>query len=167
MAFHERHHKIEQAPGITRVVQRQDMRVREARSQANLAYKAFASHRVGDLGAQHLDGHIPLVPEITGTIHGCHATGSNQRFDGVSTVEGGGQNGQRGGHGAAENTSRRPQGRDQCASSVTPDLRDGNAEPIPSPSFARLGVRLDNTSQACIVLGHNCNRGHLLPIAAT
>ena len=57
----------------------------------------------GEFGAQHLDRHLPVVPEIVGQVHGRHAALAELALDAVPVGERVGQLGRNHGH---DNTSR-------------------------------------------------------------
>ena len=58
------HHIEEKAVGFTRIVYRQDVRMRETRRQLDFAKKASAPISTGDLRSQDLDRDLSLVTEV-------------------------------------------------------------------------------------------------------
>jgi hypothetical protein len=88
VAFHQWHGEPQDAGLVTRVVKGQDVRVREAGGQMDLAQEALATQRFRELRAKHLEGDLPNVPHIVGSVHGRHATGTNGRSNGVPSLEG-------------------------------------------------------------------------------
>lgn len=42
--------------------------MRAACGESDLANEALASQRVGDVGAQHLDGHVAVVSQLPGPV---------------------------------------------------------------------------------------------------
>ena len=69
---------------FSHVEQRHDVRVRERRDRAGLFRETLASRLiVGQMGRQHLDGHLTIESAVAGPIDGAHATRADRRDDGV------------------------------------------------------------------------------------
>src|SRR5213595_4371362 len=60
-ALHKRHGVVEQAAGLSGVVERQDMGMVEAGRDLYLPEKTLRTERRGQLGLQHLDGDSAMV----------------------------------------------------------------------------------------------------------
>ncbi len=74
LALDVRHHVVEETGGLTRVVQRQDMRVAEVGRHLDLAQEALGPEHVGQLGTQDLERHRAVMPFVARQVHGGHAT---------------------------------------------------------------------------------------------
>ena len=61
LALDERHHIEQQAVGLARVEQRQDVRVLQVRGDLDLREEALGAEHGGELGVQHLDGDLAVV----------------------------------------------------------------------------------------------------------
>jgi len=91
LALHVRHHVEQRAVGFARVVQRQDVRVTELGGELDLAQEALAPDRRGDVFAQHLDGHVAIVPGVVRQVHGGHAALPKLALDAVARAKGNGE----------------------------------------------------------------------------
>ncbi len=94
----QRHGEPERPVVIAGIVQRQDVRMREGRGEADFAQKAVAAKRVAEVGAQHLERHLTLVAQTMGAVHGGHTASAELRAKAVAVGEGGGEAGQVAGH---------------------------------------------------------------------
>ena len=56
LPLHHRHDEVQDRRRLAGVVQREDVRMVQPRGEADLAEEALAAERLGELGAQHLDG---------------------------------------------------------------------------------------------------------------
>ena len=87
-AVHVRHH-IEQVPvGFAGIVQREDVRMREARRDADLAEEALLAERCREVVAQNFERHLTVVLQIHREVHGRHAAGAELALDAVPAREG-------------------------------------------------------------------------------
>ena len=57
----------------------------------DLLHEPIGAEGGGEVGAQHLDGHLAVMLEILGEIDGGHAAGPEFALDGVAIREGGGE----------------------------------------------------------------------------
>ena len=86
-----RHDVVEEAVGRPAVVQRQDVRVLQVGRGRNLGDEPLGADDGGQLGAQHLDGHLALVLEVLGQVHRGHAAGPELALDAVAVGKGRGE----------------------------------------------------------------------------
>ncbi len=104
-ALDVRHDVEDGAVHLTRVEQRQDVRVLEVRSRADLGEKPLSPDDRCQLGAQDFDGDAAVVPAVVGEINGGHAAGAELAVDAIAIRQLGRQADQilwggDGGHGA-------------------------------------------------------------------
>ena len=70
----------------------------ETRRQPDFTEKPLGAHAGGDLRAEDLDGHGPIVPEVAGEVHRGHAPAAELPLEAVTAgeagLEGGGEAGQ-------------------------------------------------------------------------
>ena len=66
------HDIVDQTVGLIRVVQRQDMGVVQPGCDLDLVEEPGGSHVGGEVGAQDLDGHGPVVLQVMGKEHLSH-----------------------------------------------------------------------------------------------
>ena len=64
LALDEGHDVVEEAVRLAGVVERDDVRVREAGGDFDLEEEALGAERSGKLGPQHLDGHVAVVAAV-------------------------------------------------------------------------------------------------------
>jgi hypothetical protein len=86
-----RHDEVQHAIALARVVHRQDLRMGEPGRDADLAEKTLRLIRVGAVGKEYLDGHVPAVLQILRQIYRGHATATDLFLDAVSLRQGGTQ----------------------------------------------------------------------------
>ncbi len=108
-------HDIEQQPWVVgrglcvdnaAVVQRKNVRMLQVGGGADLAQEAVGADGGGQLGAQNLDRHLSLMPEVAGEIDRRHAALTQFTLDAVAVGKRSGEPGQRVAHGP--NIGRRP-----------------------------------------------------------
>jgi hypothetical protein len=87
-ALHVRHHIIKERICLTRIVERQDVRVLQVGGYLDLLQEALAAQNGRQLRPQHLHRNFALVLEVFSEIHGGHATGANLILNGVAVAEG-------------------------------------------------------------------------------
>jgi hypothetical protein len=87
LAFHERHHGVEQVPRLARIEQRHDVRVLKLRGDPDLAQKALRAHRRCDVGIQHLDRDRALVAAIAREIDVGHPATAELPLDDVAVAQ--------------------------------------------------------------------------------
>ena len=82
------HGVVGQPVALARREQRDDVRVGEPRGEADLLAEALAAHRVGQLGRQDLDDHLPAERGLLGQVDAGHAAAAELALDGVGGAEG-------------------------------------------------------------------------------
>ena len=87
-AIDVRHDVEEQAIGLARVVQRQDVGVLQGRRDLDLAEEAFLAERGGKLFAQDLHRDLAVVFEVVREIDRGHAAGAQLALETVVVGEG-------------------------------------------------------------------------------
>ena len=80
----ERHHVVEQAVGLARVEQSQDVRVLQVGGDLDLGQEPLAADHGGELGVQHLDGDLAAVPQVLGEVDDGHAALAELPVDAVA-----------------------------------------------------------------------------------
>ncbi len=90
VAVDERHDVVEEPVRFTRIKQRQDVRGLQLGRDLDLAQEALPADGLGQLGAQHLDRHPPIVLQVLGQVHRGHAARPELALDVVAVGEGGG-----------------------------------------------------------------------------
>jgi hypothetical protein len=75
------------------VVQRQDRGVLQLRRQLDLAQESIGAEGGREVGAQHLDRHLPVVLEVLREIHRPHAAASQLPLQAVAVAKGFGEPG--------------------------------------------------------------------------
>jgi hypothetical protein len=99
-ALHVGHGVPQPARGLARVVHGEDVRVLQPSGDLDLPEESLRAERGGELGAQDLERHGPIVPEVAGEIHGGHAAAAELALDAIAIGQGGreevGRLGQRG-----------------------------------------------------------------------
>jgi hypothetical protein len=70
-------------------VERQDVRMAEAGGSLDLAEESVGTQRCGQLGPEHLDGHLAAMLQVVGQVDGGHATSAELALDRVSAGKGG------------------------------------------------------------------------------
>jgi hypothetical protein len=98
LAFDIRHDVVEEAVGFPRIVEGQDVGVRESRGDLDLAHEALGAEHGGELGSQHLDRDGTMMLEIPPEVHGGHAAATEFILDRVTPRQGGSQAGEQVGH---------------------------------------------------------------------
>ena len=82
-----RHHVVQGGVGFPRIVQWQDMRMRETRGRFDLTQKTLPTHDRGHVGLQYLDRHLPMVLDIFGKQNAPHGTAPDLSDDAVPVVQ--------------------------------------------------------------------------------
>ena len=91
LAAHERQHVVEEAAGLARVDQGEDVRVVEPRGDLDLGQEPLGAEHRAELGAEHLEGDLAIVLEVGGEVDGGHAAGAELALDPVALLKGGGE----------------------------------------------------------------------------
>ena len=89
LALDERHDVEEEAVGLARVEQREDVRVLEVGGELDLGQEPLGADHGGELGTQHLERDLAVVPQVLGEVHRRHAAGADLALDAVAVGEGG------------------------------------------------------------------------------
>ena len=72
-ALHVTHHEVQHSVRLTEAVERDDVRVGEARGGAGLAAEALAARSVlAPVQEQYLDRDQPFESGVAGQVHGAH-----------------------------------------------------------------------------------------------
>ena len=80
-----RHHVEERALELAGVVEREDVRMLQAREQRDLAAKALGRLSVGDFGVDELERDLAIVPDVVREIDGRHPAAADLALDLVSS----------------------------------------------------------------------------------
>src|SRR6266699_856143 len=100
LAFDVRHHVIEQVLGLTRIVQREDVRVVQSSRGGDLTQEALDAEARGELGMKHLDRNRSLVFQIDRQEDRGHPAAADRAVDRVAIREAGFQTSEEGGQAA-------------------------------------------------------------------
>ena len=98
LALDERHHVIEEAVGVARVDEPEDVRVLQVGGGLDLGEEALGADHGAEFGTQHLDRHLAVVLDVVGQVDGGHAAGAELALEGVAVGERVGQLGRNHGH---------------------------------------------------------------------
>jgi hypothetical protein len=101
LALDERHHVEQEAVGLARVEQGQDVRVLQVGGELDLGQEALGPDHGCELGAQELQGDPAIVAEIMCQVDGGHAAGADLALDAVAVGQRGLQTAERLGHDGA------------------------------------------------------------------
>src|SRR5213079_2920177 len=85
--LHRRRASRNKAGGFSRVVEGQDVWVREARRDFDLAEEPLRTERGSELGLQHLDGDLAMVLQVLGEIDRRHPAAAQLSLDQVTVGE--------------------------------------------------------------------------------
>ncbi len=83
------HDVEEESVHLAGVVQGKDVGMGEPGGDPDLAGESFGAEQRAELGAEHLDGHLAVVLQVVGEVHGRHATAAELVLDGVAAGEAG------------------------------------------------------------------------------
>ena len=142
---------IEEAAGLARVVERQQVGVLQARGDLDLAQEALGAELLADSRLKHLERDDAVVPEVVGAVDHRHPAMPDLPLDGIAGLEGGLEAVQQVEHGgrregdAASDSLRSPPGKVRAparSGRFRPPLVSAEGlpnSPIPAPSpVARL-----------------------------
>ena len=87
LAINVRHHVIEKAVHLARIVQRENVRVMHLCDDMNLARKAVDSHRGAELRTEDLERDFTIVLDVAREIHHGHSTLADLAFDFIAAAE--------------------------------------------------------------------------------
>ena len=91
VAFDEGHDVVKKAVRLAGIEHAQDVRMVQARGDANLVLEALGSERHRDLRLEHLDGDLAMVPDVLGEIDRSGAADAELAFESVLAGQGQGQ----------------------------------------------------------------------------
>jgi hypothetical protein len=89
LPFDERHHVEQVAVGLTRIEQRQDVRVLQIGRELDLGQEPLGADHGRELGAEHLERDPPGVADVLGEVDGRHAAGADLALEAVAVRQGG------------------------------------------------------------------------------
>ncbi len=89
LAAHHRHHEEQDSVGVARVVDRQDVRMRQAGGELDLAREALPAQGPGEVGVEHLEGDVALMAQVARQVHGCHAARAEGALNAIAAGESG------------------------------------------------------------------------------
>jgi hypothetical protein len=89
LPMHHGHHEEQGVVCFARVVEREYVRMGEARRETNLSHEALAADYSGQVGVQHLEGDVALVSKIARQIHSRHAACAERALNVIAAGEGG------------------------------------------------------------------------------
>ena len=85
--IHERHHVVEEAVGLARIDQGQDVGVLELRREANFTQEPISAQDGSELGTQHLERDRAVVLPVAGEIDRRHPAVAELALDRVAVGE--------------------------------------------------------------------------------
>jgi hypothetical protein len=86
-ALHERHDVVEESRRLARVVERKDVGVGQVGGDPDLLEEPLGAQNGGQLGSQHLDGHLAGMPAVLGQVDRGHASATQLPLDAVPIRE--------------------------------------------------------------------------------
>jgi hypothetical protein len=87
-AIDERHHIEDRRLDPARVMERQDVRMLQVGRGADLGQEPLGAEDGGQLGAEDLERHLAVVPEVVGQVDRGHAALAERALDRVAVGEG-------------------------------------------------------------------------------
>ena len=87
LALDERHDVVEDAVGLARVVEAEDVGVLEVGGEPDLAEEPVGADGGGELGPQGLDGDLAAVAQVFREVDRGHAAFADQALDLVAVAE--------------------------------------------------------------------------------
>ncbi len=88
LTFDEGHHIIEEAVGLARIDQPQDVRMLQAGGGLDLAEEALAADDGRELGVEDLDGDLAAVLQVLGEVDRGHAALAELALDAIAVAQG-------------------------------------------------------------------------------
>lgn len=82
--LHERHDIEQRAGCVSRIVQRQDVRVLQVGGDLDFLEEAFCAERRSQLGLEHLERDLPVVPQVNSEVDRSHAALAELSLDVVA-----------------------------------------------------------------------------------
>ena len=89
LALDERHDVVEDAVGLARVVDREDVRVGEAGRDLDLADEPLGAERGGDVAPEDLDRDAPVLPEVLRQVDRRHSASADLALERIALPENG------------------------------------------------------------------------------
>ena len=93
LAVDERHDVVEEAVGLARVEERQDVRMLQVRGGLDLDQEPLGADDGGQFGLQDLERDLAVVLQVLGQVHRGHAALAELALDAVAAGQGGGEAG--------------------------------------------------------------------------
>jgi hypothetical protein len=87
LAVHERHHVKQRAVGLSRVEERQDVRMLQLRGRADLLEESIGAEQRCQIRMQHVQGDAAIVPDIVREPDRGQASGAELALDDVSVAQ--------------------------------------------------------------------------------
>jgi hypothetical protein len=87
LPFHVRHHVVEEGIRLSRVVQRQDIRVLKVRRGLDLGQEALAADHRRELRLEDFEGDAAVVLQVLGQVDRGHAALAELTLDAVAALE--------------------------------------------------------------------------------
>jgi len=88
LALHVRHHVEEEAVGLARIEEGQDVGMLEVGGGLDLGQEALGPHDRGELRLQHLERDVAIVPHVAREVDRGHPALSELALDAVAALEG-------------------------------------------------------------------------------
>ncbi len=89
LAVDERHDVIEERIGLSRIEEREDVRVLEVGGRLDLLHESLGPEHRREFGPQHFDGDLAVVLQVVGEVDVRHAARTQLFSDGIAVGEGG------------------------------------------------------------------------------
>ena len=86
-ALDVRHHIEQVAVGVARVVERQNVRVLQARRRLDLAQESLGAQGRGEIGMQDLERNAALVPHVARDVDGGHPASAEDRVHVIASTD--------------------------------------------------------------------------------
>ena len=87
LALDERHHVVEEAARLARVVEAEDVGVLELGGEPDLAQEPLGADGGGELGFSTLIGDLAVVPKVLRQVDGGHAAFAHQALDLIAVAQ--------------------------------------------------------------------------------
>src|SRR4029079_10789162 len=88
LALHVRHDVVKQPIRLTRIKQREKVRVLQVGRDADLAQEPLGTEHCPELGIEHFERDVALVLEVAGEEYGRHAAAPELTLEGVAAGQG-------------------------------------------------------------------------------
>jgi hypothetical protein len=87
LALDVRHRVPQLAGGFARVEHREDMQMLQAGCEPDLPQKALGAERLRELGAEYLERHRPIVPDIVSQVHRGHTAAPELPLEAIAVAQ--------------------------------------------------------------------------------